>query len=90
MADFIPAQDLQALAWMRAFSDGIAANTSRYMLSGAESAAISAAVDDLAAALAVTSSDETRTKVTVAGKDRARASAEQICRLFVNAKFSKY
>src|SRR5690348_12208968 len=82
MADFIPAQDPQALIWLQTFASGIQANPALYMLTGPDSAAISAAVAAFAAALAVTSVPATKTAVTVAAKDDARTAAEQICRQF--------
>ena len=45
MADFIPAQDPQALIWMQAFSSGFSANPALYMLTSADAAAIASAVD---------------------------------------------
>jgi len=81
-SDFIPREDTLALAWMQTFAGGIAAGPALYMLSPADAAAISAAVDAFDVALQVVLDPAERTKVTVAAKDDARRSAEQICRQY--------
>ena len=84
MADFIPADDPNALAWMQVFAGGITANPALYMLTALDAAAITAAVDAFAAALAEVQDPATNTVVTVAAKDDARTSAEQICRQYAS------
>lgn len=79
---FIPAQDSAALAWMQVFAGGITANPSLYLLTAVDATAITAAVDLFATALAVVQDPAQNTVVTVAAKDDARTSAEQICRLY--------
>ena len=79
---YIPAEDTLALVWMQAFRDGISANPALYGVSAADALAIAGAVNGFDTALAVALNPTTRTKVTVAAKDDARTSAEQICRQF--------
>ena len=79
---YIPAEDSLALTWMQVFSAGIAANPALYGVSVADATAISNAVSDFDATYQVAMDPATRTKVTVAEKDDARTSAEQICRQF--------
>jgi hypothetical protein len=78
----IPSQDPQALIWMETFSDGLNADPGKYMVSVADAAATAVAVQSFGDALAISSNPATRTSVTVAAKDDARTSAEQICRQF--------
>ena len=82
MTDFIPSQDPQALIWMSTFSAGLSANPSLYMITAPDAATIAAAVAAFDSALTAASNPATRTNVTVAAKDDARTSAEQICRQF--------
>jgi hypothetical protein len=82
MPDFIPSQDPQALIWMQTFAAGIQANSALYMLTGPDSAAITAAVNAFDTALATATNPATRTAVTIAVKDDARTAATQICRQF--------
>ncbi|HEY7115789.1 MAG TPA: hypothetical protein VH475_04330 [Tepidisphaeraceae bacterium] len=82
MTDFIPNPDAQALIWMQAFAAGIAANPPLYMLTTPDATAISAAVSAFDTALAASSNPATRTPVTIAAKDGARAAGESICRQF--------
>ena len=79
---YIPAEDSLALTWMQFFSAGIAANPALYGVSVADATAIGNAVNDFDATYQVAMDPATRTKVTVAAKDDARTSAEQICRQF--------
>ncbi|MFG0328777.1 MAG: hypothetical protein ACF8PN_02655 [Phycisphaerales bacterium] len=81
-SSYIPTQDAQALAWMQAFSAGISANPALYMLSAADATAIANAVADFDTAYTTASAPGSRTPVTIAEKDDARTSAEQICRQF--------
>jgi hypothetical protein len=80
MSSYIPAEDAAALTWMNQFSSGIAASPYTYLLSPADATAISSAVSGFADALAISDNENTRTKITIAAKDDARASAEQMCR----------
>lgn len=77
---YIPAEDGLALAWMRAFADGISANVGLYMLTATDAAAITAQVDAFQAAWFVANDKSTRTEPTVNIKNQTRNSAEQICR----------
>jgi hypothetical protein len=81
-APYIPAEDGNALTWMQVFSAGIAADPGKYGVSAADATAISNAVNDFDATYAIAMDPATRTKVSVAAKDDARTSAEQICRQF--------
>ena len=82
MADFIPDQDPQALIWMQAFASGLSTNPALYMVTAPDAATVSAAVGAFATALPIATNPATRTEVTVALKDDARTSAEQVCRQF--------
>lgn len=88
MSSYIPAEDPNALLWMRAFSDGITANPSLFMLTASDAADIAAAVDAFDNALSTATNPSTRTESAVSLKNQTRNSAEQICRQFV--KLIKY
>lgn len=79
---YIPAEDSAALDWMQVFSDGITANPGLYQLSAADATAISGAVSAFDTAYQDVIDPATKTSVTVATKDDARVSAEQICRQY--------
>jgi hypothetical protein len=79
---YIPRKDSLAITWMKTFAAGISASPSVFQLSPSDAAAIQRAVDEFAGALAVASDPATKTKVTVAIKDQARISAEQICQQY--------
>lgn len=82
MSDFIPSSDANALLWLQAFANGIAANFATYQLVLADSTTISNAVNDYAAALALATANATRTSSTIIAKDAARESAEAVVRQF--------
>ncbi|MCC6682206.1 MAG: hypothetical protein IT445_14995 [Phycisphaeraceae bacterium] len=79
---YIPTTDAHALQWMQAFSGGITASPSTYMLSVSDATAISSAVDAYATALATATDPNVRTPVNVNIKDTTRNAAEQICRQY--------
>jgi hypothetical protein len=79
---YIPREDANALAWMQVFSDGLAASPATYQVTAADATAVSNAVTAFATAYADAVDPATRTPVTVAAKDDARTSAEQICRQY--------
>ena len=80
--DYIPAEDAQFRSWAEAFSAGISANSALYMLSPAQAASIASVVGQFVDALAVSSNQATRTRVTVAEKDDARSVCETLCRQY--------
>lgn len=82
MSSYIPAEEDAALAWMTVFAAGLTNQGAVYMVSAADALAVTNAVSAFADALAITQDPATKTKVTVADKDLARLSAEQICRQF--------
>ena len=82
MVDFIPARDTDALAWMLNFSTKITANPATYQVAVADAVAIANAVDAFDAALTIVQDPAQNTEVTIAAKDDARTSADQICRQF--------
>lgn len=82
MADYIPASDAGALAWMTTFAEGITANPGKYQLTSVDAASISNLVNAYSAAYADALDPAQRTSVNVAVKDNARASAEQLCRQY--------
>jgi hypothetical protein len=79
---YIPRRDSNALAWMRSFADGIAAQPTVYGLTTSDALSISNAVGAFEAAMRLAKNDGTRTPVTVLMKDEARAAAEQICQRY--------
>jgi len=80
--DYIPEADAAAANWMRAFANGIQSAPEAYMLSPANAAHISQIVQGFLDALLVSSSEATRTKVTVCAKDQKRAVAQRLCRTY--------
>ena len=80
--DYIPPRDAEFRNWAEAFARGIAAAPARFMLTPAEAAGITQAVDRFIAALAVSSDPATRTRGTIADKDDARSIAESLCRAY--------
>ena len=81
-SDYMPRGQRQALAWMRTFAVGIAANPGRYQCAPTDGIALQQAVDEYQQALRLAESDKTRTKSTVSLKDQTRNTAEQICRVY--------
>jgi len=82
MSSYIPSEEEAALAWMTVFAAGLTNHSAVYMVSAADALAVTNAVNAFGDALAITQDPATKTKVTVAAKDDARVSAEQICRQF--------
>src|SRR5687768_12217265 len=82
MSSYIPAEDHAALVWMNQFSSVMTSSPYTYALSPADAVAIASAVAAYAAALAISDDDNTRTKITIAAKDDARMTAEQMCRKY--------
>jgi hypothetical protein len=83
MADqFIPSEDGLALTFMLHFATTIAANPSVYMLTAGDSTTISNAVNAYQTAYTTATNPLTRTQVTVALKDEARTTAEQVVRQY--------
>jgi hypothetical protein len=81
-SSYIPAEDAHALEWMQVFASGLNSNPGLYGVSPANAAAVSAAVAIFASAYELVIDPATKTKVTVADKDDARANAEALCRLY--------
>jgi hypothetical protein len=74
---------------MQVFLGGIAANAGTYQLAAPDVNAIEVAVEAFAAAYAIANNPATRTPVTIATKDEARAEAEEICRQYaIQIKFN--
>ena len=78
--DYIPREDANALIWLQSFATGIQNSPSTYMLSAADSTAISDAVQQFADAMAVASLPSSRTVETINIKDTKRNAAETLCR----------
>lgn len=86
---YIPPTDAGALAWMRAFRNGIMEDPAKYGLSEADSLAIDQAVNDFEYWMEFNEEPGQKTKVSVLEKDDARTAAEQICRGFaVSIKYN--
>ena len=81
-SDYIPAEDAQFQVWAVAFAAAMVANYGLYSLSQAEAQSIKEAVDDFVAKFAISSSEATRTKGSVANKNEARNVAEVLCRQY--------
>lgn len=79
---YIPRNDHLALEWMENLGAKLTATPGLYLVSPADAAAVTAAVNNFGAALAVLGDPAQKNKVTVAAKDDARTAAEQICRQF--------
>ena len=80
--DYIPAADIEALAWMQAFSWTLARAPSAYFVGPADVSHINRVVLEFEAAFQVASEVSTRTQVTVRAKDHSRADAEGLCRQY--------
>jgi hypothetical protein len=83
MADsYIPPEDAAALVWMQNFGAILTATPALYALTSADAAAVTSAVNAFDAAYTISQNPSTRTEVTVAAKNDARAAAEAICRQY--------
>ena len=80
MANYIPAPDLSFAAWLLNFGSLITAAPATYGLTAPDAVIIAAQNLAYSNALALAVDPVTRTPVTVAAKDAARASAEFIAR----------
>lgn len=80
MASYIPATDSAFLTWLNNFSSLLTASPATYGLSGADATIVAGVTTTYDSALALATDPSTRTSVTVASKDAARASAEAIVR----------
>jgi hypothetical protein len=77
---YMPRKDADALAWMQAFSRGLADRPGVFPVTPGEVAAVDESVGRFAAAMAVASDPTRRTTVAVTLKDAARLAAEDACR----------
>lgn len=75
-ADYIPAKDLDADAWFQNFNAQITATPTAYGLVAGDATAFDPLADAFSSALTIALTPSTRTKVTVAAKDSARAAVE--------------
>ena len=82
--ELCPRSDLEARNRMKQFAETISKNPCRYMLSEADSLAISAAVERYVVAFDRATNSLTRTSAAVISKDESRNAAEQICRLYAS------
>jgi hypothetical protein len=78
--DYIPAEDAQFSLWAQAFAAGISSNPALYQISAAQAASIQGVVNAFVTALLTATTETTRTKATIIGKDDAREVAEGLCR----------
>lgn len=72
---YIPAKDVDFLAWLDNFDDLTSVNFATYGLTGPEAASITTVRNAYDAAFAAATNPATRTPVTVAAKDTAKATA---------------
>jgi hypothetical protein len=79
---FIPAEDGNALTFMLHFATTLAANTSVYMVTPADAATVTNAVNAYQAAYMLATNPPTRTPINISAKDQTRTSAEQIVRQY--------
>ncbi len=86
--DYMGSTDNAKRAWMQNFVAKLQAGPGVYMVSSADVSAISGAVADFVAALAVVQTPDGRNKGTTAAKNDARGAAAAICRQY--AKLIKY
>lgn len=82
MPSYIPQPDLETSAWTDNFSTRITANPGLYGLAAGDAVAIAAQNTTWQAALLLVVNPSTKTKVTVAAKDAAKASCLVLCRLY--------
>lgn len=80
--DYIPSPDADFRTWAEAFRDGIDADPAKYFLTPADAATITSVVDDFVAKLAIASNEATRTSPTIADKDDARNTCEELLRQY--------
>jgi hypothetical protein len=85
MSGYIPAEDTLALAWMVNFASKLTTQFALYGVTPSDALAVTNAVNQFDAALQLTLDPATKTTVTVANKDQARAAAEAICRQYAMA-----
>ncbi|CAN5540944.1 hypothetical protein BH10PLA1_BH10PLA1_02190 [soil metagenome] len=80
--NYIPVKDADARTWMQNFASVITANPAMYQLQASDAANITDVVNAFVAAYATATGPSTRTAATVAVKDQARNTAEQLCRQY--------
>lgn len=83
-ADYIPAGDADFQAWAQNFSTKITATPTAYGLIAGQATTFAGLLVTYIAALASATNPGTRTSVTVAAKDTARANLQANARLLVN------
>lgn len=83
-ADYIPAGDADFEAWAQNFSTKITATPTAYGLIAGQATTFAGLLVTYIAALASATNPGTRTSVTVAAKDTARANLQANARLLVN------
>jgi hypothetical protein len=81
--DYMGRKEDQTRAWMLNFVNALRSNPAAYALAEPEIQAISAAVDEFVAALAVVRQATGQNPATTAAKDTALAAAKAICRQYV-------
>jgi hypothetical protein len=77
---YIPAKDADFANWMANFATLLTADPDAYGLDAADAATVQPVADAFAVAYPISQDPITRTPVTVAAKDAARASAEAVTR----------
>lgn len=80
--DYIPAPDADFRTWAESFRDGINADPGKYFLTTTDATTITSVVDDFVDKLTISSNEMTRTKVTIADKDDARVTCEELLRQY--------
>ena len=80
MPNYMPAADATLQSWMLNFSTLLTASPSTYGLTAPDAVIVETAEQAFSDSLVISSDPGTRTPVTVAAKDAARASAEAVMR----------
>lgn len=81
---YIPAREADALLWMKAFANTIAAGPETYMITASDADTISSAVSAFDVALDLVSEPANRTPVNINAKDTARNAAVTLCRQYAS------
>lgn len=79
---YIPNRDVDLLAWSLNFSTLLTADPNRYGVDASDALVIQGEYDDFAAAMAIVSSDDTRTPAAIAHKNGVKALLLADCRYF--------
>jgi uncharacterized small protein (DUF1192 family) len=82
MSDWLPRDDNDFNVFAGVFADTIAAAPATYLLTPADGASLQGVAADFAAKLAISNTEATRTRLTIADKDDARSACESLIRQY--------